>query len=309
MTTDVTIIIPAWNAARHIGRAIDSGLAQCGLSTELIVVDDASTDLTSEVVRPFCTDRVLYLRLAANGGPAAARNAALAIARGRWIAVLDADDAMLPGRLAELVGTAEAGGFDIISDNMWVEAADGARELFFAEDLDGTVQRFGLGDYVLRNLMFARKRGDGYLKPIFRNDFLRRHRLRYDPALRIGEDFLLMAEALACGANYGRRRSAGYLYSTQAGSISHRLRHAHAEAMISGDLRFLARYGNRLQASDLSAMQVHLRRLREAAGFVAMVDAVKAGRPMDLLREAVRRPAAIRHFMMPISARLTRLRA
>ena len=219
MVPDVSIIIPAWNAARYIEKAVASALAQQGPSVEVVIADDASTDQTPAVVAPFCGPQVSYLRLPVNGGPSAARNAALSVARGTWIAVLDADDAMLPGRLNELIGAAEEDELDIITDNMWVETASGARELFFAEVLDGSILRLDFEAYVRRNLLFARGRGDGYLKPVFRAAFLQRHHLRYDPAMRIGEDFILMAQALACGARYGRRRSAGYVYSTQAGSI------------------------------------------------------------------------------------------
>ncbi len=307
MKPDVTIIIPAWNAARFIGGAIASALTQDGPTIEVVVADDASTDRTAVTVLPFCGPNVRYLRLAVNGGPSAARNAALKVARGRWIAVLDADDAMLPGRLAMLIEAAEAQDLDIITDNMWIAAASGTRELFFDEPLDGTIEPLDLAGYVLRNLMFARNRGDGYLKPLFRTDFLQRHALRYDPAMRIGEDFILMAEALACGARYGRQRSAGYIYTTSSGSISHRLAAAQAQAMVAADLRFLAKYDSSLGPEALAAMHLHLNRLKDAAGFVAMVNAIKAGRFIALAREAVRRPGSVRHFAMPIKARLARL--
>jgi succinoglycan biosynthesis protein ExoO len=307
MVPDVTIVVPAWNAARTLERAVASVVGQDGPSIQVVIADDASTDQTREVAGALCNAQISYLRLPVNGGPSAARNAALAAARGRWIAVLDADDAMLPGRLGDLIQTAEADELDIIADNMWVETATGSRELFFEEDLDGSVQRLDLAGYVRRNLLFARGRGDGYLKPVFRTAFLQRHGLRYDPAMRIGEDFMLMAHALAGGAHYGRRRSAGYVYATQTGSISHRLAGAQAQAMIDADLRFLAQHDGLLPPSGLSAMRLHLARLRDGSSFIAMVDAIKAGQIPVFAREAIRRPAAIRHFTMPVRARLARL--
>ena len=306
MKADVTIIIPAWNASGCIRQAIDSAMAQQALRVEIIVADDASTDDTGDVVKGIRGPDIQYVRLAVNGGPAAARNAALQIATGSWISVLDADDVMQPERLKTLIAIADAEDLDVITDNMWIASPDGTRSLFFNEELDGTVQRLDLSAYIARNLMFARSRGDGYLKPIFKASFIRQHHLRYDPALRIGEDFILMAEALANGARYGRHRSAGYVYTTSAGSISHRLSASQARAMANGDERFLAKYGARLTMAERLAMHQHLHRLRDAAGFVAMVDAMKAGRIGVLAREAVRRPAAIRHFAMPIKARLSR---
>jgi succinoglycan biosynthesis protein ExoO len=308
VTPDVTIVIPAWNAAHHIEKAIASALAQTGPSIEVVVADDASTDHTDAVVRALCDRRVRYLRLPINSGPSAARNAALSMARGAWTAVLDADDTMLPGRLEQLIGAAETNGLDIVADNMWVETESGPRRLFIDEELDGNIQQFGLREYVLRNLMFARGRGDGYLKPVFSMAFLRRHGLRYDPTMRIGEDFLLMIEALVCGAHYGRQHSVGFVYAAQAGSISHRLTGSHAQSMIGADLRFLTRYAARLKSEERSAMQAHLLHLRDGASFIAMVDAIKAGNIRALVREMLWRPAAIRHFRMPIAARLARLR-
>jgi succinoglycan biosynthesis protein ExoO len=308
MAFDATIIIAAWNAESFIEKAISSALAQVGISIEVIVADDASIDRTGDVVHCFRDARLNYIRLLTNGGPSAARNAGIEVARGKWIAVLDADDAMLPTRLADLIGAAESGGLDIITDNMWVETVAGARQLFFEEHLDETIECPDFREYVLRNLLFARQRGDGYLKPIFNTAFLREHALRYDPAMRVGEDFMLMAEALIQGARYGRRRSAGYIYSTQAGSISHRLLSSHAQSMIRADRRFLARYGAGLTPFEVEAMRAHLRCLLDGAGFVAMVDAIKAGDMPALGREIVRRPFAIRHFRLPIAARLGRLR-
>ena len=79
--------------------------------------------------------------------------------------------------------------------------------------------------------------------------------------------------------------------------------------MIEADLQFLAQYDGRLPPSGLSAMRLHLSRLHDGLGFIAMVDALKARHLPAFAREAVRRPAAMRHFSMPVKARLARLRA
>ena len=289
-----------------MGNAITSVLAQDGIASEAIVVDDASTDRTFAVACGHADARLRCLRQEVNGGPAAARNAALAVAQGRWIAVLDADDAMLPGRLARLLDVAETHGLDIVADNMWTEAADGTRRLFIPEDLDGTLEPSGFAAYVRRNRLFGPRAGDGYLKPVFRADFLRRHSLRYDATLRIGEDFMLMAEALLLGARYGRHRSAGYVYTVNVGSISHRLRMRDADAMIAADRRFLTRYDARLGHAERAAMRAHLRSLQDGACFTGMVEDIKAGNFLRLARRVGSHPAAVRHFAMPLRARLER---
>lgn len=97
----ISVVIPAWNAALYIGDAIDSVLSQSLAPDEIIVVDDGSTDHTTECVRKFGSRITLIEQ--SNAGAAAARNRAVAEARGEAIALLDADDLMTRRRL-ELQG-------------------------------------------------------------------------------------------------------------------------------------------------------------------------------------------------------------
>ncbi len=98
---DVTVVIPAYDCEATIGLTIESVLAQTGVSFEVVVVDDGSTDGTAEVVRGF-GPRVRLVSQA-NGGVGAARNHGLALARGRWVAFCDADDFWEPEKLARQV--------------------------------------------------------------------------------------------------------------------------------------------------------------------------------------------------------------
>lgn len=308
---DVSIVIPAWNAASFVDNAIASALRQDDVSVEVVVVDDASTDDTPAVVAAFEDPRVRSFRLEANRGPAAARNVALAAARGRWVAVLDADDTLLPNRLTRLVGIAEENQLDIIADNLWIEriGKEGpAWSPLLDEPLDGKLTQLDLATYLLGNRLFSRQLGFGYLKPLFRRSFLEQHNLRYDETLRIGEDFHLMLEALALKARCARHASAGYIYVTRTGSISHRLSLPDATAMIAADRRFLARFGDRLSTIEARAAKLHLRSLADGAAFVSMVDSIKRRRLMDLVRQAGRHPRAVRHFSMPMRAALARWR-
>jgi glycosyltransferase involved in cell wall biosynthesis len=94
----VSVIIPAHNAEPFLAATVDSALAQTYSPIEIVVVNDGSTDATAEVARSF-GDRIRYVEQA-NAGPAAARNAALRVARGEIVALLDADDLWKPERLA-----------------------------------------------------------------------------------------------------------------------------------------------------------------------------------------------------------------
>lgn len=94
----ISVVIPAYNAAAIVGRAIESALAQTAPPLEVIVIDDGSADNTADVVAAY-EPRVKLLRQE-NGGPAAARNHGARVSQGDWIALLDADDSWLPQKLA-----------------------------------------------------------------------------------------------------------------------------------------------------------------------------------------------------------------
>ena len=93
----ISVVIPAFNAERHIGRAVRSVLAQTRAADEIIVVDDGSTDGTAEAVRSF--GETVRLIQQPNAGASVARNTGIEAAAGEWIAFLDADDEWLPEKL------------------------------------------------------------------------------------------------------------------------------------------------------------------------------------------------------------------
>jgi glycosyltransferase involved in cell wall biosynthesis len=94
----ISVIIPTFNRAHCITRALESVLAQSVTPHEIIVIDDASRDDTSAVLAPY-DDRIRYIRHDSNTGASAARNHGIAAATGEWIAFLDSDDAWRPGKL------------------------------------------------------------------------------------------------------------------------------------------------------------------------------------------------------------------
>jgi glycosyltransferase involved in cell wall biosynthesis len=90
MTPLISCIVPAFNAERFLGEALDSILAQTWRPIEVIVVDDGSADDTAQVAKRY-GERITYI-CQANAGPAAARNRGLDAATGAYVAFLDADD-------------------------------------------------------------------------------------------------------------------------------------------------------------------------------------------------------------------------
>jgi len=95
----VSVIIPIYNRAHVLARAIQSVLDQTYQDFEIIVVDDGSTDNTEEIVKSFNDPRIRYIRHEENKGAAAARNTGIKAAKGEFIAFQDSDDKWLPEKL------------------------------------------------------------------------------------------------------------------------------------------------------------------------------------------------------------------
>ncbi len=116
-----SVIIPVFNRAQWIGRAIRSVLAQGVDDCEVIVVDDASEDDTVGVVKEAFGDAVRMVELAQNSGVSAARNRGIEVARGEWLAFLDSDDEWLADKvLKQRRALAESGLPVCHTDEIWM---------------------------------------------------------------------------------------------------------------------------------------------------------------------------------------------
>ncbi len=94
----ISVIIPVYNCEKFIGRTLDSVFAQTYGNFEIVLVDDRSTDESAKIISSYCAqhDNVVYHLQEKNGGAAAARNTALELAQGRYVAFLDSDDVWKP---------------------------------------------------------------------------------------------------------------------------------------------------------------------------------------------------------------------
>lgn len=96
----VSVIIPTYNRANLVGKAVKSVLAQSYQNFEIIVVDNASCDNTAEVINSIIDNRIKFIKHDVNRGPAASRNTGLKNSGGDYITFLDSDDEWLFGKLA-----------------------------------------------------------------------------------------------------------------------------------------------------------------------------------------------------------------
>ena len=123
------MVVPAFRAAQTLPQAVASVQAQTRGDWEMIIVEDASGDDTATVAAALAAadPRIRLLVQPVNGGPAPARNRAIAAARGRFIAFLDADDLWLPEKLARQIAFMQQTGTALSYTGYWREAPDGTR--------------------------------------------------------------------------------------------------------------------------------------------------------------------------------------
>ncbi|MCR5137635.1 MAG: glycosyltransferase [Oscillospiraceae bacterium] len=103
----VSVIMPAYNAEAYVSEAVSSILNQSWQNFELIIVDNASTDATCDVIRRFSDPRIRFLKNDRNIGVAGSTNRAVGVSRGEYLALMDADDVSLPDRLKAQVTALE----------------------------------------------------------------------------------------------------------------------------------------------------------------------------------------------------------
>lgn len=284
---EVTVVIAAWRAAGTIGRAVASALAQPE-TAEVVVVDDASGDgeATQAAARAADdgTGRLRVLALETNSGPARARNAAISASKAPWIAILDSDDFMEPGRFARLTGLRQEN-LDLIADDL-LQTPDGqplsaGRPLWFEDDktpVDVSLELFFAS--CISNPK-RKRREMGFLKPLMRRAFLEAHQLAYDETMRLGEDFDLYSRALMAGAKMRLVPWAGYVSVMRRGSLSLRQTRGDLVALLAGKDRLLA-------SGKLSPTETRLLRKVKATskGRLVWVDFMAAAKAGNVFRAA-----------------------
>jgi succinoglycan biosynthesis protein ExoU len=304
---DVCVIIAARNAEATIAHAVASALRQPEVA-EVIVVDDASADRTSAAAEAAGdgSGRLKLLRLTRNAGPAAARNAALAVATARLVCILDADDYFLDGRLGRLLSAPRS--WDLIADDIVLVRGNAASAVAGLVTGPGQPQRLSLEAFVAGNIGRPRehRRELGFLKPIMRRSFLQRHGLRYDERLRLGEDYALYVEALAAGAVFAVTAPCGYVAIERADSLSAQHRTDDLAAIVAFDEAMLSRAG--LVPASRRALRAHRDAMLRKWQHRRVLDRRRSHGYAAALRELLHAPRAWRHILSEtLNAKLARL--
>lgn len=219
----VSVIIAAFNCELFIERSIKSALDQKYSNLEVIVVDDKSTDNTRMVVDRLSVhdNRIRLICCEKNEGPSSARNVGIDAAKGKWVAVLDADDAFEIDRVGLLISLAEQHGFHIVADNFVFfdqKTQKHSKPAMCQEPDLEIIDLYSFVDHYNKSHIDA---DFGLLKPIFLKEFFSKNAIRYRNDIKHGEDWNIVYEALQAGALYALARNiSAYLYTTRSSGFS-----------------------------------------------------------------------------------------
>jgi succinoglycan biosynthesis protein ExoO len=301
----VSVIMPVYNCIETVGRALDSLLAQSFFNIEIIVVDDGSSDGTSELVaaRALADERIRLLRLAENSGVGRARHVAVDAAIGDWITVQDADDWCDPDRIEKLLQAARDHQADVVLDNLQI----------YDHALLRTVETtsFGGKQGVSRLTAETFFQQDnplcrypmGYARPMMRTEFLRTRGINYCAA-RLGEDFMLVAELLLQGAKAVIVPEAYYTYvhhyspTTRAESPAARSS-SNIDYLIDGCVTLINIYGNTMTPRARRALHRRKRLFEAYISRKSLKSAVRHGRLDKVARIILDQP-----LILAVSANL-----
>jgi succinoglycan biosynthesis protein ExoO len=279
---DVSFLIAAYNVAPFIEDAVRSALDQVGVSVEVIVIDDASSDGTAAVVETMAAvdPRVVLIKVPKNEGPGAARNKGLMQARGKWVAVLDGDDLIEPGRTQSLLNSANATGADIVGDNferITFEGTPTGKFLFRSASVPFLFQ-VDAATFITTNEIFgSAKLSLGAVKVMIRSEFLRAKAVLHPEDLPVGEDFRFILSCLFRGAKFVVTSESGYKYRLRPGSQSWRLTDEHMARLICAADAISAEVHESGSAAAKSALAQYKQTTLRMADFVRAVTLAKGG--------------------------------
>lgn len=311
----VAVIIPTFNAQAFMIRAITSAQTQTRPAHEIIIVDDCSTDDTRTILARIASEdpRIRIVHMPSNAGPSAARNAGIKLATSRWIAVLDADDAFAPQRLAELVPFAVDTNADVATDNLAFYDAQASQVTGTGLSDDDIIpdRPIGLHDFLDHNRADGKSFDWGLLKPLFRRQTLLDHALFYNHGVRHGEDFQLSVELLLAGATFRILNRPLYLYTQRQGAVSGRASGMTRTTVAYGTLKEAALAMSRDERLRSDPKLVDLLRIR-AHGLARLDDAdfvskaLHGGKVGQIVRRCLRDPPFFPRMLRQIATALRR---
>lgn len=303
----VTVIIPAYNASGFLEKAVRSVLEQTERNLELIIIDDCSPDDTWKLAESLAAEdmRIRAIQLPQNRGKSYAVNYATTQAKGKWIAILDADDWYAPTRLEKLLNAAEAANVDMVADNLIEfdsKANAYAGNTFARQDANSILTL----DMFLAVSDPTTPCDYGLLKPIFKSSFVREHAITYYEPARLSEDFYILLCYFAAGGKALLYPEALYFYTQPYGTISHQWAQAgrkryNYEAMETTHHYFVTLFQDRLTADQLQKLNERGEGIKALIYFYQIREAVASG---DIKGVFIRVKKAPKRFWLLLGQRI-----
>lgn len=213
----ISIILPVYNAEKTLNRCLESIVSQSFRNWELVVVDDGSTDRSTEIIESFMAQNkriVLYRKK--NGGVGSARNYGLKEAKGEYLTFVDGDDWLDRDYLDKLYASAHS--YDLVLS-------------YPKKIIDSTVSVSEHNQFFVSRENFARLFTDGNLQfntspwaKLYRTEIVRQYGVLFDEKMRIGEDALFLFEYILHSSTVNVINYSGYCYYfTSEGSLTKRV--------------------------------------------------------------------------------------
>ena len=218
------------------------------------------------------------------------------ISESPWVAILDSDDFFLPGRIRTLLSL--SADWDFVADDPLQISKDRIGQETPTSMLSGACRQprsIDLEEFVRGNVTRrgALRRELGFIKPLMRRSFLQRYGLRYDEALRLGEDYALYARALAAGARFLLAPAAGYVSVARADSLSAQHSRQDLERFRDSDCELLAL--RTLSPEERRALAAHYSSVDCRVQWLTVIEAVKSRDHLRFFATFLRSPTVARY--------------
>lgn len=226
------MIIPVYNAEKHLERCIASVQAQTFADFEALFIDDCSTDSSREIVKAYQSsdNRIRLIELEKNGGSGIARNIGIENARGEYLSFMDADDAVSPDFLKLLYEKAKETGADIVK-GLCVYSSAGESENEFEDNTREIKALYDRGTKLFAAFV------KGHWSAIYRRGFIEAHSIRYGET-RVSQDSVFLLRAGYFAKSFETAPEAKYRYFNIEGSAVHTFsyRRFHASMLAVGEI-------------------------------------------------------------------------
>ena len=190
----ISVIMPAYNAEKYIQEAIDSILNQSYANLELLIFDDGSSDATRSIIDRYSDERIKKIFADKNGGVVAARNHCIDLAKGKYIALMDADDIASQDRFEKQLAPLEADACDVCGSAQWnLNQQTGA--------LKPSKDRYADADLRALLSVYCTMCNSAVM---LRAELMKHY--KYDPTIPVSEDYYLWVQLAADGYRFTNLR-------------------------------------------------------------------------------------------------------